>query len=79
MIPTSYLNTSFLTYEKNFFLGGGAYPQRMEVPTLGAESELQLLAYTTAIATTQDPSPLSDLHCSLWQRRILNPLNEARD
>ena len=32
----------------------------MEVPMLGVESELQLLAYTTAIAT-QDPSHVCDL------------------
>ena len=36
----------------------------MEVPRLGAESELQLPAYTTAIATPG---------------QILNPLSEARD
>ena len=35
-------------------------------------------AYTTATAV-QDPSLVYDLHHSLRQRRILNPLNEARD
>ena len=50
----------------------------MEVPRLGFESELQLPAYATAIAT-QDPSHVFDLHHSSWQRRILNPLSEARD
>ena len=50
----------------------------MEVPRLGVQSELQLLAYTTAIATP-DPSRLFDLHHSSGQRRILNPLSEARD
>ena len=50
----------------------------MEVPRLGVEWELQLLAYATAIAT-QDPSHVWDLHHSSWQRRILNPLSEARD
>ena len=39
----------------------GPHPQHMEVPRLGVESELQLLAYTTATAT-QDPSLLFDLH-----------------
>ena len=50
----------------------------MEVPRLGAESELQLLAYTTATAT-QDLSRSFDLHYSLWQYQILNPLSKARD
>ena len=50
----------------------------MEVPRLGVESELQLPAYTTAIAT-QDPSHLCDLHHSSQQRRILNPLSKTRD
>ena len=49
----------------------------MEVPRLGIESELQLLAYTTAMAM-QDPSLACDLHQSSWQHWILNPLNEAR-
>ena len=32
-------------------VGGVAHQQHMEVPRLGVESELQLLAYPTAIAT----------------------------
>ena len=40
----------------------------MDVPRLGVELELQLLAYT-----------LWDLHHSSWQRRTLNPLSVARD
>ena len=35
----------------------------MEVPTLGIESELQLLAYTTATAMP-DPNHVYDLHHS---------------
>ena len=50
----------------------------MEVSSPGAESELQLPAYTTATATW-DPSHVYDLHQSSWQRRILNPLSEARE
>ena len=50
----------------------------MEVPRLGIESELQLRAYITAIATW-DPSPICDLHRSSLQLQILNPLSEARD
>ena len=36
-----------------YFWGGflGPHPQHMEVPRLEVESELQLLAYTIAIAT----------------------------
>ena len=50
----------------------------MEVPRLGDELEMQLLAYTTVPAML-DPSGLCDLRRSLWQRQILNPLSEARD
>ena len=50
----------------------------MEVPRLGFESELQLLAYATATATW-DPSHIFDLHHSAQQCRTLNPSNEARD
>ena len=42
----------------------------MEVPSLGVELELQLLAYTTATAT-QDHS--------LWQRWILNPTEQGQE
>lgn len=40
--------------------------------------QLQLLAYTIAIATP-DPSHICDLCQSLRQPQILNPLGEARD
>ena len=50
----------------------------MELPRLGVELELQLLAYTTAIAMW-DLSHIFDLCCSLWQCWILNPLSEVRD
>ena len=50
-------------------------PWHMEVPRLGVESELQLLAYATATAM---PNP-SLICCSLQQCGILNPLIEARD
>ena len=56
----------------------GPHPQDMEVPRLGVESELQLLAYATATAT-RDPSCIFDLHGRSQQRQILNPLGEARD
>ena len=44
----------------------------MEVPRLGVESELQLLAYATATAML-DPNLLCDLHHSSWQ------MSKARD
>ena len=50
----------------------------MEVPRLGIQLELQLLAYTTATATW-DLSLVCDLHHSSQQHWILNPLSEARD
>ena len=50
----------------------------MEIPNLGIELELQLLAYTTATAMP-DPSHVCDLHHSSGQHPILNPLIEARD
>ena len=50
----------------------------MEVPRLGVELELQLLAYTTATAT-RDPSHICALHHSSQQHQILNPLSGARD
>ena len=50
----------------------------MEVPRLGAESELQVPAYTTATATW-DLSHVCDLYHSSQQDRILNPLSDARD
>ena len=56
----------------------GLHLWRMEVPRLGAELELQLLAYATATAMW-DPSCVFDLHHSSQQCRILNPLNKARD
>ena len=45
---------------------------------LGVELELQLLAYTTAMAMP-DLSCIHNLHGSLRQCQIFNPLSEARD
>ena len=50
----------------------------MEVPRLGIESEIQLLVYTTAIAT-RDQSHVCDLYHSSGQCQTLSPLSEARD
>ena len=46
--------------------------------SIGVKTEPQLLAYTTATAT-RDLSCIWDLHHSLRQRWILNPLSEARN
>ena len=63
-------------YEDFSFLG--PHLQHVEVPRLGVELELQLLAYATA-TTMPDLSHIYDLCCSLWQQWILNPLREVRD
>ena len=55
----------------------GLHPWHTEVPRLGVESELQLLAYTIATAV-QNLSCICDLHHSLGQCQILNPLSKTR-
>ena len=50
----------------------------MEVPRQGVQSELQLLAYATIVAT-RDSSCIYNLYHSLWQHLILKPLSEASD
>ena len=50
----------------------------MEVPSLGAELEQQLLTYATATATL-DVRYVCYLHHMWQQHRILNLLNEARE
>ena len=57
-----------------FFLG--LHLWLMEVPGLRVRSELQLSATVTATATP-DLSHVQDLHHSLRQRQILNPLSKA--
>ena len=61
-----------------FFFFFGLQVQHMDVPRLGAESELQLQAYTIVTAMP-DLSHVFDLHHSSQQHRILNPLSGARD
>ena len=56
----------------------GPHLRHMEVPRLGVELVLQLLAYTRATAMP-DPSHICNPHHSSWQCRILNPLDKARD
>ena len=50
----------------------------METPRLGVKSEMQLLAYTTAIAV-QEPSHICNLYHSSWQQHMLNPPSVTRD
>jgi len=69
---------SGFTFHSLFLVFLGPQPRHMEVPRLGVEWELQLPAYTTAIATL-DPSHVCDLHHSSRQCRILNPRSKARD
>ena len=61
-----------------FFLLFGLHPRYMEVPRLRVKSELQLPAYTTAIAM-QNPSLICDLHHKSQQCQIPNPLCKGRD
>ena len=61
-----------------FFVFLGLHSQHTEVPRLEGELQLQLPAYTTATAMP-DLSCTCNLHHSSWQRRILNPLNKAKD
>ena len=80
MCPKSlYLLKSFiLRYFILIFCFLGLHLLHMEVPRLGVQLELQMLAYTTA-AAMPDPSHICDLYHSTWQRCILNTLSEARD
>ena len=74
-------NLSFLTYKMKlvpksisfflfFFSFSGLQLWHMEVPGLGVESELQLLAYATATARP-DLSFICDLHHSVQQHQML--------
>ena len=56
----------------------GPHLRHMQVPRLGVESELQLLAHATPTAGP-DVSHICDLHHNSQQRWILNPLSRARD
>jgi len=53
------------------------HPQHVEVPMVGVEWELQLLAYTIA-TPMQDPSHICDLHHSSWQCGILKSTEEGQ-
>ena len=68
----------FIYFYFYLFVSLGPHPWHMEVPRLGVESELLLLAYARATAMP-DPSRVCDLHHSSWPCRILNPLSRVRD
>ena len=79
------LSHSYSNVDLSFFLSFflyfsflGPHSRHMEVSRLGVESELQLLVYTTATATS-DPSHVCNPNHGSRQHRILNPLSEARD
>ena len=61
-----------------FFFFLGQHLQHMEVLRPVVKSELQLLAYTTAMVTL-DVSCICKLHLGLQQCWILNPLSKARE
>ena len=57
----------------------GLCPQHMDVPRLGVESELQLLAYATVTDSYAGSRPHLQPNHSSQQHWILNPQSEARD
>ena len=61
----------------SLFVFLGLHLQHMEVPSLGVESELLLLACTTVTAKP-DPNHVFDLCHSSRQCWILSPLSETR-
>ena len=61
-----------------FFFCLGLYPWHKDIPRLGVQLELQLPVYTTA-TTTWDPSHICNPQHGSQQRRIPDPLREARD
>ena len=71
LVESLFFSSSFF-----FLVFLGPHPWHMEVPRLGVKSELQLVAYATAIAMP-DPSHICNLHHSSWQRRLLNPPSKA--
>ena len=58
-----------------FFPPLGPHPRHVEVLRLGVKLQLKLLAYTAR----PDLSQVCNLHGSVLQYRILNPLSKARD
>ena len=76
MLPTRCVSHDPLVfYFIHLFIFLGLHLQHMEVPRLGVEWELQLLAYGTA-TVMPDPSHVCNLHEDLAYD---NSLSEARD
>ena len=67
----------FLFFFSSFFFFLEPHLWHMEVPRLGGESELQLPAYTTAIATW-GLSCICDLYHSSRQCQILKPTGQGQ-
>ena len=65
-------------FKCTFFFFLGLHLWRMEVPRLGVQLELQLMAYTTA-TETQDLNQVCDLYHSSPQPQIPNTPSKARD
>ena len=63
---------------KKSIMGRCSFFFRVASVAYGVESELQLLAYTTAIAAG-DLSHVCNLHCSCRKCWILNPLSKSMD
>ena len=70
MLPPSHSWGACISFFKQLHLW------HMEVPRQGVKLELQLLAYAIAM---QALSCIYNLHHSLQQRWILNPLSMSRD
>ena len=68
----SLTRNDFLSFSFHFFFFLGLHLWQMEVPGLGVESELKLLAYAIA---TLNPNCICNIYCSLWQHWVLNPLS----
>ena len=45
----------------------------------GSQARGQIRAAAATATATPDPGSMYNLHYSLWQRWVLNPLSEARD
>ena len=71
-----FVNRTCTRFVNFYFLGPHLWC--MELPRPGFKLELQLLAYTTAMATP-DLNNIGNLCHSLQQCQIPNPLSEARD
>ena len=61
-----------------FLIFLGLYLWHIEVPRLGVELELQLLACTTD-TETQDPSYVYNLYHNSRPQWIFNPMSKAKD